>query len=97
MSYTSTATVATERPERYRKQLASHFGSKIEIREEPGGTVMLWGQGGTTTLTVTEGALVMVASAEDEDGLARVENVTGRHLIRFGEKDELTVDWRRSV
>jgi hypothetical protein len=27
--------VATERGERYRKQLASHFDNKIEVAEEP--------------------------------------------------------------
>jgi len=31
MSVTATARVATERGERYRKQLASHFGNKIEV------------------------------------------------------------------
>jgi hypothetical protein len=31
MSVTATSRVATERGERYRKQLASHFGNKIEV------------------------------------------------------------------
>ena len=57
--------VATERGERYRKQLASHFGNKIEVAEEPSGTVLKWGFGGTTTLTVEAGALVLRAAAED--------------------------------
>ena len=39
MSVTATSRVATERGERYRKQLASHFGNKIEVAEEPSGTV----------------------------------------------------------
>jgi hypothetical protein len=51
--------VATERGERYRKQLASHFGNKIEVAEEPSGTVLKWGFGGTTTLTVEAGALAV--------------------------------------
>jgi hypothetical protein len=33
MSVTATSRVATERGERYRKQLASHFGNKIEVVE----------------------------------------------------------------
>ena len=37
MSFTATSRVATERGERYRKQLASHFGNKIEVVEEPDG------------------------------------------------------------
>ncbi len=46
MSVTATSRVATERGERYRKQLASHFGNKIEVVEEPGGTVLRAVSGG---------------------------------------------------
>ena len=31
MSFTATSRVAAERGERYREQLASHFGNKIEV------------------------------------------------------------------
>ena len=78
MSVTATSRVATERGERYRKQLASHFGSKIEVVEEPVGTVLKWGFGGSTTLTVEASALVMRADAEDAETLDRVKDVTGR-------------------
>ena len=94
MTVTSTARVATERGERYRKQLASHFGNSIEVAESPAGTVRKWGFGGTTTLTVEPGALVMLAAADDEQTLDRVKDVTGRHLERFGEKDGLVVAWQ---
>jgi uncharacterized protein len=94
MILTSTARVATERGERYRKQLASHFGNSIGVAESPAGTALTWGFGGTTTLAVEPGALVMVAAAEDEQTLDRVKDVTGRHLERFGEKDGLVVTWQ---
>ena len=94
MSVTATSRVATERGERYRKQLASHFGTKIKVVEEPGGTVLTWGFGGSTTLTVEDDALVMRADAEDAETLDRVKDVTGRHLERFGEKDGLVVTWQ---
>ena len=94
MTVTSTARVATERGERYRKQLASHFGNSIEVAESPAGTVLKWGFGGTTTLTGEPGALVMLAAADDEQTLDRVKDVTGRHLERFGEKDGLVVTWQ---
>ena len=94
MTVTSTARVATERGERYRKQLASHFGNSIEVAESPAGTVLKWGFGGTTTLTVEPDALVMRADAEDAETLDRVKDVTGRHLERFGEKDGLVVAWQ---
>jgi uncharacterized protein len=94
MAVTSTARVATDRGERYRKQLASHFGNRIEIAESPASTVLKWGFGGTTTLTVEADALVMIAEAEDSQTLDRVKDVTGRHLERFGEKDGLVVTWQ---
>ena len=77
MSFTATSRVTTERGERYRKQLASHFGNKIVVVEEPAGTVLRWGFGGSTTLTVEAGALVMRADAEDAETLDRVKDVTG--------------------
>jgi len=95
MAVTSTVRVVTDRGERYRKQLASHFGNRIEVTESPAGTVLVWGFGGTTTLTVEPGALVMLAAADDDDEtLGRAKDVTGRHLERFGEKDGLVVTWR---
>jgi uncharacterized protein len=95
MSYASTALVATDRAERYRKQLASHFGHGIEVREEPEETVLVFGEDTTTTLRAIGDALVMVVRAGTVEDLARIENVTGGHLVRFGEKDELVVEWRR--
>jgi len=56
--------------------------------------VLRWGFGGTTTLTVEAGALVMRADAGDAETLDRVKDVTGRHLERFGEKDGLVVTWQ---
>jgi len=94
MTVTSTARVATERDERYRKQLASRFGNRIDVAESPSGTVLTWGFGGTSTLTVEPGALVMLAAADDAQTLDRVKDVTGRHLERFGEKDGLVVTWQ---
>ncbi len=94
MTVTSTSRVATDRGERYRKQLASHFGNKIEVAQSPAGTVLHWVFGGTTTLTVEDGALILLAVADDEQTLDRVKDVTGRHLERFGERDGLVVTWR---
>jgi uncharacterized protein len=94
VTVTSTSRVATDRGERYLKQLASHFGTKIEVEQSPAGTVLRWGFGGTTTLTVADGALILLASADDDETLERVKDVTGRHLERFGERDGLVVTWQ---
>jgi uncharacterized protein len=83
MTVTSTARVMTERGERYRKQLASHFGHRIKATQTPAST-MAWGFGGTTTLTMEPDA---------DNSETRIEDVTGRDLERFGEKDGLVVTW----
>ena len=93
MSVTSTARVVTDRGDRYHKQLASHFGNRVEVTESPAGTVLTWGFGRTTTLTVEPGGLVMLATADDAQTLDQVKDVTARHLERFGEKDGLVVTW----
>jgi hypothetical protein len=43
---------------------------------------------------VEPGALVMLAAADDIEMLDRVNDLTGRHPERFGEKDGLVVTWQ---
>lgn len=91
----STARVSTERPARYIKQLAEHFGNRIETAySDEGGTLNF--AFGRCELIAEDGAIVLRAEAEDDESLTRVEDVTGRHLERFGQKHELAVAWRRA-
>ncbi|WP_327399742.1 DUF2218 domain-containing protein [Streptomyces sp. NBC_01288] len=91
----SEARVATDRPQRYAKQLASHLGRRSETSwDEETGVGRLVFQDGTGSLTATDGALLLAVEAEPEF-LDRLEDVVGRHLVRFGTKDELVVEWRR--
>ena len=50
---------------------------------------------GRATLTSTSEALQMSIDAP-ADSLDRWEDVLGRHLVRFGARDELVVQWERS-
>lgn len=88
----SRAAVATDRPERYARQLASHFDHKIEVRHEDAGP-RLYFDGGNCLLSAADDTLVLVAHADDEASLRRVEHVVGSHLERFGQRDGLTVAW----
>ena len=92
----SIARVPTDRPARYLKQLAEHLGHRIaaEYTAERG---TLTFEFGVCSLTAEDGALVLHARGGDEAALARVEDVTGRHLERFGQKDELAVHWTRDL
>ncbi|MGN9758464.1 DUF2218 domain-containing protein [Streptomyces sp. SD31] len=91
----SEARVVTDRPHRYAKQLASHLGRRSQTSwDEEAGEGRIVFQGGTGTLAATEGALLLSVEA-DAERLGLFEDVVGRHLVRFGTKDELVVEWHR--
>ena len=97
----STAHVRTETPGRYAKQLLSHLGRKAPSQTYPSGaaeTAEITGgrltfADGSGVLEVVPGELTLHADADTADGLAHVQDVLGRHLVRFGSRDELVVDW----
>ncbi|MFJ8436888.1 DUF2218 domain-containing protein [Kitasatospora sp. NPDC094019] len=91
----SEARVATDRSARYAKQLAAHMGRKIKAdwSEETGHGTLVFGAG-TATLDATPDALLLAVEGETEN-LPGLEDVVGRHLVRFGARDELVVEWRR--
>ncbi len=102
----STSTVATDRPGRYGKQLAAHLGRRAESSwDSEADTGLINFPFGRATLVVSQDGLqlyVEVAPDAEPDlqgdaGLARLEDVVGRHLVRFGARDELTVVWTRST
>jgi hypothetical protein len=93
----STASVPTERPARYGKQLVSHLTRRSGSGEwdEDGGTGWIEFTAGRLTLVSADGSLDMELTAPPSDA-DRMEDVVGRHLVRFGTRDELVVRWIRS-
>jgi len=92
MTVQSTAIVATDRPERYIKELVSHMGHKsaTELTQD-GGSITI--RAGHCRLIARPGRIQMTATAPDTESLAAVEDVIARHLIRFATTDPLTVGW----
>jgi hypothetical protein len=91
----SQARVSTDRPNRYGKQLAAHFGRKLTTEwSEEAGRGSLAFSAGTASLTAEPGALLLTVEGE-ADNLPALEDVVGRHLVRFGTRDELVVEWLR--
>jgi hypothetical protein len=89
----SEASVATEKPVPYMKQLCKHFGHKVEATfDDERGAIHL-GAGLCELDATGAGALALKLSAEDAESLARLEHVVGSHLERFGRRDELSVSW----
>jgi hypothetical protein len=94
---TSAATVPTDRGGRYAKQLSAHLGRRLETSWDEGtGTGSARFAHGECSLTATPDALVLAAvTSGGPEGLEQIENVVGRHLVRFGTRDELVVQWQR--
>jgi len=92
----STARVVTDRPARYGKQLVSHLGRRSEGAwdDEAGSGWIDFGES-RAELTAGADALDIRLDATPER-LAAMEDVVGRHLVRFGARDELVVRWTRS-
>ncbi len=96
MTDTSTARVTTGRPGRYAKQLVSHMSRRAQgTYDEAGASGTVTFADAELTLTAATDALLLSLSA-DSDHLPRMEDVVGRHLVRFGTRDELVVEWVRS-
>lgn len=92
----STASVSTETPERYAKQLASHLGRKAGVTELADGGFELQLSAGVGVVRAQGGLLVMEASGVDAESLASVEDVLARHLVRFGTRQALEVTWSQA-
>jgi len=92
----ATAFVVTSRPERYIKQLVSHFGNKAktELTNEGG---RLQFDFGTCDLKAAPTGIELIGTAENEAQLETLKDVVARHLVRFGANDQLTVSWTPQV
>jgi uncharacterized protein len=95
MTGRSDALVVTDRPARYGKQLIAHLGRRNSYEwsdQDRRGWIEF--PDGRVELSCTDGGLLLTLRS-DPDSVARLEDVVGRHLVRFGARDELQVQWSR--
>ena len=88
------AVVSTEKPSPYLKQLAKHFRHKLDVRFDDHEAVIPFAFG-HAQLHAADGELHLEAFAQTPSDLARVEQVVGSHLERFGRGDGIAVSWAR--
>jgi hypothetical protein len=95
VTLTAHSSVATTAAARYAKQLASHLGRKLSIEDvsEDVTVIRFPDGGGECVLTAGAAALEMAATAPDVEAMERVQRVVGGHLERFGQRNELVVEW----
>ena len=84
--------VTTHKPSPYLKQRAKHFRHKLDVRFDDDEAVIPFAFG-HAELRAGEGELRLDAFAQTPSDLARVEQVIGSHLERFGRRDGLVVNW----
>jgi uncharacterized protein len=88
----SQATVSTEKPVPYMRQLCKHFGHKVDaVCIDDSGYINF--EAGRCDLRAGDGELLLTVTAETEENRERLRNVVGSHLERFGRRDELSVTW----
>jgi hypothetical protein len=90
---TVTGTMVTQRPERYAKQLVSHWAERGPVTTEDGATVQRWDTGQVIVLRPVGGVLEVEITVADGDDAARFAQVVKDHLERFGHRDELNLVW----
>jgi hypothetical protein len=88
-----TGTMVTDRPERYARQLASHWARRGPAADEDGATVLRWETGQVIVLRPVEGALEVEVVVPDDADVDRFAQVVKEHLERFGQRDELDLVW----
>ena len=90
----SRAIVETAKPTPYLKQLAKHFGHKLDVTYDDERAMLSFAFGrAELRADAAAQALVIDAIASTPEALERVEDITGSHLERFGRRDELMVRW----
>lgn len=88
----SNAVVPIDRPTRWAKQLADHFSHKVTVEDVPAGRLVHFAAG-EGLITSTDTAVLLCARAETADELAQVQDVLGRHLERFAQREGISVSW----
>ena len=97
MTDRSEALVSTDRPARYGKQLVAHLGRRNGGEwsgDDERGWIQL-GDGRAEVVCASDGLRLSIEAPAE--ALARLEDVVGRHLVRFATQDELHVHWSRST
>ena len=85
--------MATDRPERYAKQLAGHWARKGSAGDEDGATVIRFDTGQLVVLRTGPDVLLIDASVPEGGDADRFAEVVKVHLERFGTREELEVVW----
>ena len=88
----STTSVKTATASRYLQQICKHFSHKIEVEFTPE-TGWIQFDFGKAELEASKDTLTIVAKANNQENLVRLQNVVASHLERFAFRETLVMDW----
>ncbi len=88
-----TGRMSTQRPERYAKQLTSHWSARGPVSQEGPALVQRWDSGQVLVLTPADGYLQVEVGVPDDADVTGFAEVVAAHLERFGLREELAVVW----
>lgn len=91
---TSRAEIASGEAHALALRMAKHFAHKVRVETDAGRT-RVHTRFGPFELEPAEKILHVRATADDEEALARLEDVVVAHLGRFARGEELDVSWKR--
>jgi len=89
----SVARIDTERASIYLQQLCKHFAHRIPVEFTPEKGEIKF-SAGTCRLEAKGHVLTMRAEAADGSGLAQLQDVVDRHLLRFAFRDPPKIAWQ---
>jgi hypothetical protein len=89
----SIARIATDRAGNYLQQLCKHFAHKRPVEYSPDKGEIRF-EIGTCRLEAKEGILTLRAEAADGTGLAQLQEVVDRHLLRFAFREPPAIAWQ---
>jgi hypothetical protein len=90
--HAATARIRSNKASQFLAQLCKHFAHKTpaEFTDNRGRIDF---QPGLCVLTATENELIVTCEAEIAADLERVKVIVADHVVRFGWREQLTVDW----
>ena len=100
MTIHSTGTSHTDRPERYAKQLTNHmsrrYGGEWNAENSTGWIELVKGRADVACEWEGGASRVVISlTSVDDEAAGFLESVIERHLVKFGEKDGLSMTWTR--
>lgn len=92
----SHATVVTPNASRYLQQLCKHWSHKFTVDFTPEQGSIALPLGLVRLLAIDEELAVDLTAANENTDMGAFETVVAEHLKRFGFREQLTFDWRRT-